>query len=306
MADFTIDKSYISQRYARFKVGTTTILGYSIAGEETVIQIPELNVCFDAGRAPQFCLTSDILCLSHAHMDHIGGLAYFISQKHFQGMKPPLILCPDEAVDAIERMLKAFRDVERQHSPYQLVGMRDGEIYDVRKDFCIRTHAVHHAGPCLGYTLISVREKLRTEFLGKPSEELAQLKRDGVDIQYKLEVPLVTYLGDTGMGPVFEHEDVINAEILITECTFFEADHRMRAKSGKHLHVAELARILPRLSNKLVILTHVSRRTGLRKAKKILKATVHEELLKNVHFLMDFENAKDGGDADDLAPPASN
>jgi len=305
MVDPVVEKSFLTQRYARIKFGHTSVLGYSVAGEETVVQIPELNVCFDAGRAPQFALTSDILCLSHAHMDHIGGLAYYISQRHFQGMKPPVILCPDEISDTLERLFASFRDVERQHSPYVLIGLRDGEEYEVRKDFVIRAHAVHHAGPSLGYTLVSVREKLRAEYIGKSSPELAQMKKDGVDIQYKLEVPLVTYLGDTGYGPVFDHPDVINAEILITECTFFESDHRQRAKSGKHLHVAELARVLARMSNKLVILTHVSRRTGLRKARKLLKAAVHEELLKNVHFLMDFDDAKDAGDMDQLAPPVN-
>ena len=27
------------------------VIGYSVAGEETVVQIPEMNVCFDIGRA---------------------------------------------------------------------------------------------------------------------------------------------------------------------------------------------------------------------------------------------------------------
>jgi ribonuclease Z len=302
MPDLVVEKSFLSQRFAKLKFGHISVVGYSVAGEETVVQVPELGVCFDTGRAPQFSLSTDILCLSHAHMDHVGGLAYFISQRFFQGMKPPVILCPDEVVDPLERMLAAFRDVERQHSPYVMIGLRDREEYEVRKDFKIRAHAVHHAGPCLGYSLISVREKLKAQYMGKPSPELAQMKKDGVEIQYILEVPLVTYLGDTGAGPVFDEPDIINSEVLITECTFFEPDHRQRAKSGKHLHVADFARILARLNNKLVVLTHVSRRTGLRKAKKLLKAAVHEELLKNVHFLMDFDGAQDAGDLDDIVP----
>ena len=107
---------------------------------------------------------------------------------------------------------------------------------------------------------------------------------------------MITYLGDTTAGPVFEHPDVVNAETLIVECTFFEPDHIARAKAGKHLHVEHLARILPRLNYKHVILTHVSRRTGIRRAKSILKKTAHEETLNNVIFLMDFEDAKNEGD----------
>ena len=43
--------------------GVLSQAGYSVAGEETVVQIPELNVCFDIGRAPYFALTSDFVCI---------------------------------------------------------------------------------------------------------------------------------------------------------------------------------------------------------------------------------------------------
>ena len=37
------------------------------------------------------------------------------------------------------------------------------------------------------------------------------------------------------------------AETLITECTFFDADHRTKAKAGKHLHVEQFAAsVLPK------------------------------------------------------------
>jgi ribonuclease Z len=45
------DKSFLVQKFARIPVGSFHLIGYSVAGEETVIQAPELNVCFDIGRA---------------------------------------------------------------------------------------------------------------------------------------------------------------------------------------------------------------------------------------------------------------
>ena len=81
------EKSFLVQKFAKLELGPHHVIGYSVAGEETVVQIPELNVCFDIGRAPYFSLTSDIVCITHSHMDHLAGLAYYLSQRSFQGMQ---------------------------------------------------------------------------------------------------------------------------------------------------------------------------------------------------------------------------
>lgn len=296
-------KSFLTQRFAKLAFGQYTVIGYSVAGEETVVQVPELNVCFDIGRAPHFALTSDIVCLSHGHMDHLAGLAYYLSQRHFQGMKGGTVLLPAELHKGVDNLLKCWREVERQGTPYTLVPMTPGQTYEVRRDFVVRAMGTHHGGGSLGYSLVSVREKLKPEYLNVPGPELAAMRKKGVEIQYKLEVPLVTYLGDTTIGPVFEQPDVKNAEILITEITFFEKDHKQRAKVGKHLHVDHFAEIVKGLNNKHIIVAHVSRRTGIRKAKRVLAKVIGAERMANIHFLMDFEHSAAGGDVEDQGPP---
>ena len=204
-------------------------------------------------------------------MDHLAGLAYYLSQRYFQGMKPGTVLLPAEIVRPVDQLLRCWRDVERQGTPYTLVPMVAGQLHEVRRDFGIRAYQTHHGGPSLGYGLISIREKLKAEYIGIPGPELAEMKRNGIEIQYRLEVPTVVYLGDTTAGRVFQEPDVVNAEILITECTFYEGDHRHKAKAGRHLHVEQFATLLPRLMNQHVVVLHVSRRTGVRRAKYLLR-----------------------------------
>jgi ribonuclease Z len=297
------EKSFLVQKFAKLKLGSIHVIGYSVAGEETVVQVPELDVCFAIVPAPYFSLTSNIICITHGHMDHMAGLAYYLSQRHFQGMKPGTILVPAELERPIDSMLRCWRDVERQGTPYKLVGLEPGQSYAVRRDFHIHTLETHHGGMSLGYSLVSIREKLKPEYMGRPGPELASLRKQGVPIQYRVEIPLVTYLGDTTAGRVFDNPDVQNAEILLTECTFFDPTHRQRAKVGKHLHLEQLVDILPKLKNQYIILTHVSRRTSMRRAKSLLRKKVGEEQMARLQFLMDLEDATPAGEVEQAGPP---
>ena len=54
------------------------IQGVSIAGEMSIVHIPELDICFDIGQCPRNALTAPYVALSHGHMDHSAA----ISKRH--------------------------------------------------------------------------------------------------------------------------------------------------------------------------------------------------------------------------------
>ena len=249
-----LEKSFLVQRFAKLGFGAYHVVGYSVAGEETVCQIPELNVCFDIGRCPYFALTSDIVCITHGHMDHMAGLAYYLSQRYFQGMKPGTVLLPRELERPVDRMLKRWRDVERQGTPYKLVPMTPGQTYEVRRDFGIRASRRTTAARAWATALISIREKLKPEYMGTPGPGAgARCGRAASRSSTARGAAGRRSSATRRAGRVFEQPDVSNAEILITECTFFDPDHKTKAKAGRHLHVDQFVEVLPKLKNQHIV-----------------------------------------------------
>jgi len=280
-------------RLVEHQLGDLCVLGYSVAGEETVIAAPHLNVCFDVGKAPWEILAIDHVLLTHGHMDHSAGLAYYFSQRNFVGNAPGCVVAPTQLVQPIRDLLRAWASIEGHPSPARIVGLEPGERHQIRRGLFAHAFATNHRCPSLGYCVVDVRHKLRPEYSDRSGPQLVALKKQGVEIEYTVEVPLIAYCGDTAEGNWQELDMVRQARVLILECTFFDADHVRRARDGFHLHVRDVARILPKLNNEHVLLHHVSRRTALRDARKALAALVSPSVMENVTFLMDRRRRRD-------------
>ena len=164
--------------------------------------------------------------------------------------------------------------------------MSDGDNYEIRRGLVARAFATRHLSGSLGYSIIDVRQKLKAEFTGLTGPQLVELKKKGVEITHRIEVPLVAYLGDTAKADYSHLPHVANAQVLLIECTFFDPDHLRRARIGKHVHVADLPEMLEGMNNQHIILVHLTRRTNLAAAKAILRKSLRKDILERVNFLM--------------------
>lgn len=269
------------------------VQGTSIAGEASCIQIPELDVCFDMGMCPRMALASKFVAISHGHMDHIGGLAYYCSQRHFQGMGEGTIVCDRRIAPAIERMMAGYVELERQNTPYKLIPLDPGGEHQIKNNIVLRGIEVEHTVPAFGYVVVEKRSKLKEEYAGLPQEKLRELKDRNIEITRNLQVPLVAYLGDTQPGPALVRDDVRKAQIVICECTFTEPEHKERAKVGMHMYAEATAEWLRVLECQHLVLVHLSRRTNLGYARKRLTELAGPQLMQRVHFLMDYRTNKE-------------
>ena len=269
------------------------IQGLSIAGEQSVVQIPELDVTFDVGLAPRAMLSSNYVALTHGHMDHAAALSYYFSQRHFQGMGTGTVVCHPELEQPIRNVMNAWIDLEAQRTPYNVIPLQPNDQIEIKNNIYLRGFETEHTVPSMGFVVVEQRSKLKEEFVGLEQEELVELKKKGTEITQMLEIPLVCYTGDTSWGKHFSRDDVLDAKILITECTFIEPGHRGRASVGKHLHVDHIVSLLEKAKSEAVVLTHLSRRTNMSTARKELFAAIPRKHHDRIFLLMDHRANRD-------------
>jgi len=250
------------------------------------VHVPELDLAFDIGLCPRPVLTAGTVCLSHAHMDHVAGLPYWFSQRHFQKLGVGRVLCLPRLVRPLEAMMATWVDLERQRTPHEIVGLEPGVDFQLRPNVFVRGIEVSHSAPSLAFVVLERRSKLREEFHGLPQDKLRELKSQGTEIKRTMEIPLVAYTGDTEMGPFLLRDEFVNAQVVITECTFFDPEHRDRAKVGKHLHIEDLRGLIQAWTRPEIVVVHVSRRTNMSYARERL-AEASGEHAHRIHLLMD-------------------
>jgi ribonuclease Z len=269
------------------RVDDLLLVGYSVAGVESVVAVPEHNVCFDVGRAPAEIIPIDTVCLTHGHMDHAAGIAYYFSQRAFIGNAPGRVLLHRSLAQPVQALMAVWCDIEGHHSPGEILAVEPGQDVPIRRGLLVRPFAVNHGAGALGYSLIEVRHKLKPEYRDLSGPQLVELKKKGVTIENRVEVALVAYCGDTALGRFLDHDHVRDARVLLLECTFFEGEHVTRARAGRHLHVCDLPEVMDRVRCPHVMLTHLSQRTDLREARRTLAEALNEVNLDRVTFLME-------------------
>ncbi|XP_019160199.1 PREDICTED: nuclear ribonuclease Z isoform X2 [Ipomoea nil] len=219
------------------------IEGISIAGHETCVIIPTLNLAFDIGKCPQRAVSQQFLFISHGHMDHIGGLPMYVATRGLYRMTPPTIFVPKAVKESVEKIFEAHRAMDQSELKHTLIALDVGEEICLRKDLKVRAFKTYHVIPSQGYIVYSIKHKLKQEYIGLPAEEIKKLKSSCVEITNTVTTPEIAFTGDTMSDFILDNDniDALRARILIVEIV-------------KHAD---------RLENKAILLIHFSARYQL-------------------------------------------
>src|SRR5437868_5304676 len=174
-----------------------TIEGYSRAAVQTYWRVPELKLGFDLGAQPWDFMGTPTWCLTHTHLDHIAALPVYVARRRMMKMEPPTIYLPAEAVDGVDRVLKAFQRLDRGRMPVHLIGLEPGQEVELSRELVVQTFATRHTIPSLGFLVHERRKKLKPEYHDLTGEQIRDLRLSGVAVSAEIRLPKVAYLGDT-------------------------------------------------------------------------------------------------------------
>ncbi len=256
-----------------------TLEGYSRAAVQTYWRIPEMKLGFDLGLQPWSFMATPTWFVSHTHLDHIAALPVYVARRRMMKMEPPTIYLPAEAVEGVERLLRAIERLDRGRLPVKLVGLEAGQEVELSRELVVSAVPTRHTIPSLGYIVWERRKKLKPEYQQLSGDEIRDLRLSGVEVTAEIRIPKVAYLGDTAPAGLDACPEVYRAEILILEMTFVGQQERP-AKIHKygHMHLDDILVRADRFENEWLVASHFSTRMHPEVIQKIIEKRLPDSL----------------------------
>lgn len=237
------------------------------------------NILIDCGEGTQIAMKSkgwspkpiDVICFTHYHGDHIGGLPGLLLSMGNAERREPLTLVGPRG---IERIVKSLCVIAPE-LPFELrfIELTEPFQHISLHGYRIEAFRVQHRVICYGYNIVIERKgKFQVEqakALGLPVQYWNPLQK-GNTIEYNGMVYTpsqvmgaerkglkVTYCTDTRpTAGILQHAK--DADLMICEGMYGEKEKAIKAKEKKHMTFQEAAQIAAEIRPGKMWLTHYS------------------------------------------------
>ncbi len=182
-------------------------------------------------------------------------------------------------------MLRSFEKLDRGRLPCELIGVSDGQEFELSRELVVRVLKTQHTVPSVGYVIFERRHKLKSTYAELSGEEIRDLRQAGTEVTEEKRVPLVGFTGDTSPGGLDDNPLFFETKILITELTFVAPDHRKQLihKHG-HMHLDDFVERQSQFKNEVIIAGHLSTRYSRQQAERLVRKKLPDLIGNRLHL----------------------
>jgi ribonuclease Z len=235
------------------------VKGISLAGTGSCWITFEGKVAIDAGVQLKELVQADVICLTHAHMDHVGALLWAFTMRSMWKLPPQLVLGEEKLLQNIEELRQAMLKFGQQSLPWSPQVVKPGERVMIDRTRWIEGFRSVHVTPCMGWKGGVCRSKLKAEFQGKSANELVRIKQQGGVVVEDVCSPEWAITSDTMLDVFDLNPGLWKVPTLVVECTFVKPNQGAKAHEFGHIHAPALAAKLAEINFQgKLILTHFS------------------------------------------------
>ncbi|MCB9739420.1 MAG: hypothetical protein H6747_09135 [Deltaproteobacteria bacterium] len=252
------------------------LVGWSVAGIETWLRVPEWSLTIDCGRPAMQAIASRHLALTHAHLDHAGGVAGWLGLRSMLKMGHADVYAPAAVCDALRAVCAAWAELQRVRFAWTLHPVQAGDRFEIGGGRVLEALPAHHNDvPAVGWAVYARRQRLRPELVGLAGAEIARRKRAGAVISDAFLHPLLAISGDTRSTIAAEVSALREAEVVLHETTLLDDAHpAAKAHQGGHTHLRDLDESPVAESARFFVPYHVSQRYDTATARELLHAAL--------------------------------
>ncbi len=261
--------------------------GQSVAGVETWMRVPEWSLALDVGRCPELLSRCKHLALTHAHMDHAGGLAQYLAMRQLYALEAPTVYAPAQCCDELRVIVDAWGRLHRRAFDWTLVGMQPGDEAPLGGGRWLRALPADHVVPALGYAVLERPRRRKAEFASATPRTLKTLAEEGVTISEVTERVLLAISGDTLPTVLDRVPELLTAEVVAMETTFLDARRTVAdARIGGHTHLDDIIQRADSIRPNVFVPYHISQIYTPAAARVALSERLPPELLTRCRPLL--------------------
>lgn len=256
--------------YHIIKFDSFHLIGKSIAGVETVLTVPQWGITFDTGRAPLFAIHHDTLALTHWHMDHAGGLSFYLGLRCLHSLKPLRLVVPHTRVEQTRLFLESLKNISESRISYEVFSA--AETHQLGRDLFLLSVPSRHGITSTGYAVKKITRKLAPEFRDQPQSAIVAAKNSGKVIHEEREDILFAFSGDAS-GEFMLEDAARRARVIVMECSFFGGDDEYeKCRHYGHTHILDWQQHAESLSCEHLVMSHTSMRYSMDEIRAVCAA----------------------------------